>query len=105
MVGSAPREQVLLSALLARSMLSPPLRMHSLLQVKGLYAGPIRRWWLVLRSTLGLGDWIERAIKVWVCAHRSARVSRLACSQKNVLLQGVNTPKREKSTVKEEKKK
>ena len=69
-------------------MLSPPLRKYSLLQVKGLYAGPIRRWWLVLRSTLGLGDRIERAIKVWVCAHRSARVSRLACSQKKCPVAG-----------------
>jgi hypothetical protein len=54
-------------------------------------------------------DRIERTTKVRVCAHRSARVGRLACSKMAIfwdrLQEGVKSAQREKCTLKEVKKK
>ena len=53
-------------------------------------------------------DRIERTTKVRVCAHRSARVGRLACSKMAIfcarLQEGVKSAQREKCTLKEVKK-
>ena len=78
-----------------------------LLQVKGLCAEPAGRWWLALRSMTQPWDRVERTTKVWVRAHRSARVARFACSKMSIfrlrLQVGVKGAQREKCTLKEDK--
>ena len=52
--------------------------------MKGLCAEPAGRWWLVLRSMTQPWDRFERTTKVWVRAHRSARLGRVACSKMRI---------------------
>ena len=71
----------------ATKLVRRPGRTHqlfSLLQVKGLCAEPAGRWWLVLRSMTQPWDRFERTTKVWVRAHRSARLGRVACSKMRI---------------------